>query len=547
MRETLTQAGNHHTLGEILVEQDLSMEERAKRAARRAPFWVIALMVHVIIAGVMGMMYFHQAKKTEVEAVVSISEAAPEAPKIDETPPPADHDFELKAIPDVPAADLLPTEESFEQTYEGTVNPYATESGTFGMSEAEIDGPSDLLTMSSGGFGLSTAIGVGAGGHRGGGMKRGSPYAGPRLARRNEQPGLRRGELKAVDGALEWLARHQSPDGSWDPNGYVAQCDSKHGARCEGRGMSTHIAGVTGLALLAFLGCGFDSQTGPPANPYRENVIAGLKWLRNNQDAEGCFGPRSDQRFTYDHACATIAMCENYAMTKQAAWKKSAQSALDFVAACQNPYGAWRYGKQPGDNDVSVTGWMIMALKAGKEAGLSASERAMKEGVAYIDSITDPETGRTGYTKPGEHCVRPEGGAAAQWPATESEALTAVALCSRIFAGTADEKLSLMKAGQELLEKRLPVWDEQKGSIDMYYWYYGTLAMHQMGGVAWDRWNQKLKTEIVDRQVKAGCTNGSWEPKDPWCDDGGRVYSTALMALCLEVYYRFPKVFGTKK
>ena len=43
------------------------------------------------------------------------------------------------------------------------------------------------------------------------------------------------------------------------------------------------------------------------------------------------------------------------------------------------------------------------------------------------------------------------------------------------------------------------------------------------------------------------CTyKGSWDPKGPWGPDGGRVYSTAMMALCLEVYYRYDRVFGTK-
>ncbi len=30
-------------------------------------------------------------------------------------------------------------------------------------------------------------------------------------------------------------------------------------------------------------------------------------------------------------------------------------------------------------------------------------------------------------------------------------------------------------------------------------------------------------------------------PLDPWGDEGGRVYSTALMTMCLEVYYRYDR------
>ena len=34
----------------------------------------------------------------------------------------------------------------------------------------------------------------------------------------------------------------------------------------------------------------------------------------------------------------------------------------------------------------------------------------------------------------------------------------------------------------------------------MYYWYYGTLAMFQMGGEHWERWNKNLKTVVIDNQ-----------------------------------------------
>jgi len=34
---------------------------------------------------------------------------------------------------------------------------------------------------------------------------------------------------------------------------------------------------------------------------------------------------------------------------------------------------------------------------------------------------------------------------------------------------------------------------------------------------------------------------GSWDPVGPWGREGGRVYSTATMALCLQVYYRYQR------
>jgi hypothetical protein len=39
---------------------------------------------------------------------------------------------------------------------------------------------------------------------------------------------------------------------------------------------------------------------------------------------------------------------------------------------------------------------------------------------------------------------------------------------------------------------------------------------------------------------------GSWDPLDPWGPEGGRVYSTALMTLCLVVDTRYEKAFGRR-
>ena len=35
----------------------------------------------------------------------------------------------------------------------------------------------------------------------------------------------------------------------------------------------------------------------------------------------------------------------------------------------------------------------------------------------------------------------------------------------------------------------------------------------------------------------SGARAGSFDPMDSWGPDGGRVYSTALMTMALEVYY----------
>jgi hypothetical protein len=43
----------------------------------------------------------------------------------------------------------------------------------------------------------------------------------------------------------------------------------------------------------------------------------------------------------------------------------------------------------------------------------------------------------------------------------------------------------------------------------------------------------------VESQIADGPQVGSWDPDNEWGGYGGRVYSTALAAMCLEVYYRY--------
>jgi len=81
----------------------------------------------------------------------------------------------------------------------------------------------------------------------------------------------------------------------------------------------------------------------------------------------------------------------------------------------------------------------------------------------------------------------------------------------------------------------------------MVYWYYGTLAMFQVGGPGWRTWSEALTAAALPSQRRDGDACGmlgSWDPVDPWGPDGGRVYATALMALSLQVVTRYARALG---
>lgn len=84
------------------------------------------------------------------------------------------------------------------------------------------------------------------------------------------------------------------------------------------------------------------------------------------------------------------------------------------------------------------------------------------------------------------------------------------------------------------------------GNADLYYWYYGTLAMYQHRGKEWEKWNEQLKAALPPMQSTTGDDEGSWTPVGPHGGGMGRVVSTALATLSLEVYYRYLPFAFTK-
>ena len=119
-------------------------------------------------------------------------------------------------------------------------------------------------------------------------------------------------------------------------------------------------------------------------------------------------------------------------------------------------------------------------------------------------------------------------------PLPPTRSMTAEALfCKQMLGLNRTNPQSLEAVGY--LMERLP----DRRSEDLYYWYYGTLAMYQYGGSEWRSWNTALRDYLVADQRTTGHAAGSWDPKAPWGPYGGRVFSTAVSTLCLEVYYRF--------
>ena len=325
----------------------------------------------------------------------------------------------------------------------------------------------------------------------------------------------------AVELSLKWLASRQNPEGFWDASRYgsgLVKLDENNVDR-QNAGLDSD-TGVTALTILAFLGAGYTQEEGQ----YTDNVDRALKWLIAQQKPDGNLcGNATHFAKMYCHAMATYALGEAYGMQKNPSRNIELRVALlravTFIASQQNPKtGGWRY-RFGQDGDMSMFGWQLMAIKSAQVAGVNVPDIVMERMKRFLrQRAIGPKQGLASYR---------EGD-----PITPT--MTAEALFCRQMVGY----LHSDAARQEAVDYVLAHLPERR-KLNLYYWYYGTLSMYQNGGKAWTTWNKALRDLLIAEQRKDGVLAGSWDPKGRYGPYGGRIYSTALATLSLEVYYRF--------
>lgn len=315
---------------------------------------------------------------------------------------------------------------------------------------------------------------------------------------------------RAVDRGLRWLQAHQRRDGSWNFNHHLGPCQGQ----CSHPGDEASTTAATALALLPFLGRGQTHRQGE----YAEVVRRGLYYLgtRALATAEGA---DLQEGTMYGQGLSTIALCEAYAMSGDAALKDLAQAAIDYIVYAQDKKGGgWRY--TPGEpGDTTVTGWQLMALKSGQMARLQVPSPTVFLVGRFLDTVQVEYGARYGYMTP-----------------QPRQSTTAIGLLLRMYTGWQHNNPALRQGVSYLSQ-----WGPSEN--DLYYNYYATQVLHHWGGSAWDSWNQQMRAHLVATQADAGHESGSWYFEEPRTRSGGRLYNTAMAVMILEVYYRYMPLY----
>jgi hypothetical protein len=314
----------------------------------------------------------------------------------------------------------------------------------------------------------------------------------------------------AVSRGLAWLAAHQREDGSWRFNHHEGTC----GGLCRDPGTVGSTTAATGLALLPFLGAGEIGE----GSEYEDVVEDGLYYLASRMLVTPHGGDLQEGTM-YAQGIAAIALCEAYAMTGDESLRSVAQLAIDFICRAQHAEGGWRYFPgQPGD--TTVFGWQVMALKSARLAGLRVPQPVLDRAEEFLDRVQSEEGAYYGYLEAGKLPTP-----------------TAIGLLARMYFGWAQDDARLAK-GVAYLEKLKP------SRTDVYFNYYATQVMHHYEGAGWDVWNRDIRDRLIATQSRRGHEHGSWYFHDEHAKSGGRLYTTAMCLMILEVYYRYMPLYG---
>lgn len=487
------------------LDEELAQAERGGellRKLRQAPMWIISAVFH---AGILFLtlhitleeaQQFQEVRKP-IEVEVNPEEQKPVDPRelmevlkdIEEPPEPdVPQNVETPIVEEVPE-EVVPLEDT-------TVVTELVSDEILGMPDIlDEDVVSEMPIGSTPRIAVDSGVSKGFKGiykyrSRGGIKKALRAYGGSKAA------------YDAVLAGLAWLAQAQESDGRWDMK--------KWG------GTAGDDVGATGLALLAFLGAGHTERDGK----YNYVVRRGLSWLIKSQSSSG----KLPYRTFYCMGMGAMALSEAYAMGGNPTVGRAAQRAIEFICQQQakSPSGGFGYGG-PG-NDMSVTHWQLMAMKSALVAGLRLPPKAISRSKKFLD-LSFNANGSSDYRADGN-------------PSNSgSPAVSAAGLMCRQFFGWPRNDPEVLKSAKFIRSIGPHI-------TNLYYLYIGTLAMFQMGSPYWDEWNRKFRDKLISQQIKKGAFRGSWDPdKYTFGKRGGRVYTTAMAILSLEVYYRFLPVY----
>ena len=310
-----------------------------------------------------------------------------------------------------------------------------------------------------------------------------------------------------------WLIRHQEIDGHWDTGQH------------EGAGTHDIDCAATAAALLALLARGYTDRCGK----HKNNVKRGIEWLIAQQLINGSW-----DKSNYVNAICTMCLAEATAMgCGGLLLKEKTELAVSFLLNQQNISGCFDYSGPSKIDNMTVTGWCILALKSAQMANIKESE--IKEVFLKCNDFLNTIEGTNDNTikskglawyMPGVLGTGNPGGGC-----------QAVAMLIRQYIGW-NRSAPWLVAAAEGQSINLP---ENMESLDIHKLYFASFALFQQGGQPWKKWHSHISEITKKAQRTDEDFKGSWDNNGSCTDIGGRVLNTALISISLIEYYCYSR------
>lgn len=328
---------------------------------------------------------------------------------------------------------------------------------------------------------------------------------------------------EAVERGLRWIVSHQSFDGGWgcDTFALAGRC------ACPDPGRKHDIAG-TAFGLLPLLASGSTHKQGK----YKQSVAAGITFLLQRQMNDGSFSS-GGVAASYENALATIVLSEAYGMTKDPLLEPAATRAVNFIVLAQSPFGGWGYEPKSLSPDTSVTFWSLWGVQTALHAGIFVPKETFQPVERYLDRVAERNGPGYWYKQPNPNPM--SGGETGPRASLLPDGI----LC-REFLGATPESKNLVQSVRALAR---PLTLSVKDRPGIYYLFFAQQALHHFGGREWEAWNPKARDILIELQDQGDefgreHRGGSWSPVGhQWMEEGGRLMSTSLATLTLQVYY----------
>jgi hypothetical protein len=305
---------------------------------------------------------------------------------------------------------------------------------------------------------------------------------------------------QAIDDGLAYLAGQQREDGSFGTRGYRRN------------------VAVCGLAGLAYLASGNTPGRGP-----RGDAIDGcIDYLLENTSDSGLIGaPAGTERGPmYGHGFAALFLCETYGMSLREDLRDRLSEAIGLIVQTQNDEGGWRYQPRPRDADLSVTVCQVMALRAARNAGLAVPKETIDRAMEYVKACQNADGGFRYMRSGGPLSGTPTEG-------RSQFARSAAGVVAYTNGGIYDgPELARGLAYLDTFRPGLSPSSPAGRPREPYYFYghyYAVQAMWHAGGERWRAWYPAIRDQLLERQLD----DGSWA--DAICPEYGTAMACIIL------------------